>query len=182
MAQFIGTTRSDYSTHSTTLHTRLLFTLDFSFMESSTVSTGDMSQPLGLAVNAAPSDVVLEVVHEEPLDVDKAEHSDQEVCEWLDGDEERDGNPALAIKTHVTLDIEPFPDEILRRDNVENSFKAMEKDGELVVPITSLYYCVWDGVPTYLEEKDNVWCGAEHGRTTWLNSKRLGTFSTPLNE
>lgn len=93
-----------------------------------------------------------------------------------------DSNPALAIRTKITLDIEPFPGDILEKINVAYAFRPAEKDGELFVPIVSLYQCVWEGVPTYLEEKSDVWAGSQYGTTTWLTSKRLGTFPSCVDE
>jgi hypothetical protein len=91
-------------------------------------------------------------------------------------------NPALEIKTKVTLDIEPFPGQILQKINPDYSFRPTEKDGELVVPIVCLFKCVWEGLATTVEEKDSIWCGAEHGKTAWVNAKRMGAFPTPANE
>ena len=93
-----------------------------------------------------------------------------------------DCNPSLWKREEARLDIEPFPEEILRRINIGKGFRGVEKDGEFVVPVSGLYRCVWDGAPTYLEERSEVWAGAEFGTTIWLNSKPLGTFSSPVNE
>ena len=80
-------------------------------------------------------------------------------------------NPALRMRDHAILDIEPFPEEILEKLNVGEVYRGVEKDGELVVPIIGLYHCVWDGAPIYLEEKSEVWAGTEFGTTVWLQSK-----------
>jgi hypothetical protein len=90
-------------------------------------------------------------------------------------------NPTLEIRTKTTLDIEPFPGPILQKINPTYAFQPRERDGELVVPIACLFKCVWEGLPTTIEEKDNLWCGAEHGVTAWVNAKRLGAFPTPAN-
>jgi hypothetical protein len=139
------------------------------------------------AMPNAPAKILLsESVHGESSDIDKAERSDKTCPEVfsdpLDEDPVSEGNPALAIRTKVTLDIEPFPNDILRIINTAYSFKVAEKDNDLIVPITSLYQCVWNDAPTYLEEKSDIWCGAQYGNTTWLTFKRLGTFPTPVNE
>lgn len=54
----------------------------------------------------------------------------------------------------------------------------MEKEGQPMAPITAS----WNHAPVYLEEKSEVWCGTEYGTTTWLKSRRLGTFPTPVKE
>jgi hypothetical protein len=91
-----------------------------------------------------------------------------------------DCNPALRTQRDATLDIQPFPQEILGKINVGEIYRAVEKDGELVVPITGLYRCVWDEAPIYIEEKSEVWAGAEFGTTAWLACKPLGTYSTSV--
>jgi hypothetical protein len=154
--------------------------------ESSEFHLVETSQ-LSDAMPNTPAKIVLsQFLHGESSDIDKAERSDKTCPEVLPdplgGEEVSQGNPALAIRTKVTLDIEPFPNDILRIINTAYSFKVTEKDSDLVVPITSLYQCVWNGAPTYLEEKSDIWCGAEYGNTTWLTFKRLGTFPTPVNE
>ena len=60
-------------------------------------------------------------------------------------------------------------------------YRAAEKDGKLVVPITGLYRSVWDGAPLYIEETSDVWAGSEFGTTAWLASKPLGTYSTSIH-
>lgn len=91
-------------------------------------------------------------------------------------------NPALVIKKEIKLDINSFPDEILKKINVEYAFRPMGKGGELVVPVVGMYQCVFDDAPTSLEEKSEVWAGSEYGTTTWLISKRLGTFPTRVDK
>ena len=140
------------------------------------------------AITTAPlaAEIPLGQFLHESLEIDKAVRSDQTCAEALSGpldeDEEFEGNPALAKRTKLTLDIEPFPNDILRLITTAYSFRPAEKDGEFTVPITSLYRCILNDAPTYLEEKSDVWCGAQHGNTTWLAFKRLGTFPTPCNE
>jgi hypothetical protein len=90
-------------------------------------------------------------------------------------------HPALEIRKKTTLDFDPFPKEILSKVNVTYSFKPAEKEGDLIVPLTAVYQCVFDGAPTYLEEKAEVWAGSEYGKTHWLMSKRLGNFPTPAD-
>lgn len=90
-------------------------------------------------------------------------------------------NPALLCRRDATLDIEPYPTEILKRINVGEVCHATEKNGELIVPVIALYRCVWDGAPIYLQEKSEVWGGAVFGTTDWLNSKQLGTYSIPID-
>ena len=92
------------------------------------------------------------------------------------------GNTALATKTKIRLDIDPFPARILNKINVPNAFRPAEKHGELIVPIVIQYQCVFDDAPTCLEEKSEVWAGSEYGTTTWLTSKRLGTFPAHIDE
>ena len=91
-------------------------------------------------------------------------------------------NPALEIRTKTTLDIEPFPENILEKIKVDYPFRPREQDGELVVPIVSSFKCVWEGLPTTVEEMDTVWCGAERWKTVWVRAKRLGTFPTPAKD
>jgi hypothetical protein len=91
-------------------------------------------------------------------------------------------NPALAIKTKIILDIEPFPGNIVNKISVPNTFRPAEKDGELIVPIVVKYQCVFDDAPTCVEERSEVWAGSGYGTTTWLTSKRLGTFPTRVDE
>lgn len=93
-----------------------------------------------------------------------------------------DCNPALWKRKKAELDIEPFPEDILSKINVGECFRVVEKDGELVVPVTGLYRSVWDGAPTYLEEKTEVWAGMEFGATIWVNSKPQGTYSISIDE
>lgn len=90
-------------------------------------------------------------------------------------------HPALETRSKTTLDFDPFPREILSKVNVTYSFKPAEKDGDLIVPLTAVYQCAFDGAPTYLEEKAEVWAGSEYGKTHWLVSKRLGNFPTPAD-
>jgi hypothetical protein len=91
-------------------------------------------------------------------------------------------NPALQMKRQARLDIDPFPKSVLGKVDVAHAFKPVEKNGQFTVPITAQYKGVWNDAPVYLEEKSEVWCGGEYGVTSWLKSKRLGVFSTPLKE
>jgi hypothetical protein len=86
-------------------------------------------------------------------------------------------NPALKITEKVKFDIEPFPDDVLRRLDVSYAFKPYEKEGVLVAPLTASYHCVWEDVPTTIEEKSEVWAGSEYGSTIWIPSMRLGTYT-----
>jgi len=91
-------------------------------------------------------------------------------------------NPALQIKEETPLGFDPFPTSILGKIDASLPFRPMEKEGQLMAPITAQYKASWNHAPVYLEEKSEVWCGAEYGATTWLKSRRLGTFPTPLKE
>jgi hypothetical protein len=91
-------------------------------------------------------------------------------------------NPALKMKGKTRLDIDPFPSSVLSKIDVAHAFKPVEKNRELTVPITAQYKSFWNDAPVYLEEKSEVWCGSEYGYTSWLKSKHLGVFPTPLKE
>jgi hypothetical protein len=90
-------------------------------------------------------------------------------------------NPALEIREHASLDIDPLPQAILSRIDPTYSFKPFENDGDLVTPITCLYQCEWEGLATTLEEKGEVWTGTEMGSTTWISSIRLGAYAIPCH-
>jgi hypothetical protein len=90
-------------------------------------------------------------------------------------------NPALKMK-ETTLGFDAFPSSILGKIDVSQPFKPLEKEGQLMVPITAQYRASWNHAPVYLEEKSELWCGAEYGATTWLKSRRLGTFPTLVKE
>jgi hypothetical protein len=91
-------------------------------------------------------------------------------------------NPALQIREETSLGFDAFPSSILGKIDVSQPFKPMEKEGQLMAPITALYKASWSHAPVLLEEKSEVWCGAEYGTTTWLKSRGLGTFPPPVKE
>src|SRR5436305_4281388 len=55
------------------------------------------------------------------------------------------GNSGFTIKTKLSFNIEPFPSEIVRRLSTSRSFRSVEKDGELIVPLTCIFRCIWEG-------------------------------------
>ena|ERR1700737_243546 len=100
----------------------------------------------------------------------------------VDEKESVSGNPALEVKEQAKLDIDAFPEVILRRIDPAYSFKPFEKNGELVAPFTAVYHYVWEDVPAILREKSEVWAGSEFGSTTWVTTIRLGAYVIPRDE
>jgi hypothetical protein len=93
-----------------------------------------------------------------------------------------DVNPALARRQKVTLDIDVFPANILRIINVTYSFRPIEKDGDLFLPLVGEYRCTWNEMPISMEEKSEVWAGAEYASTTWISSVPLGVYPALVAE
>jgi hypothetical protein len=91
-------------------------------------------------------------------------------------------NPALELRNKAVLEIDPLPNDILGRIDLTYSFKPMEKDGALVIPIICLYHCEWEELATILEEKSDVWTGSEFGVTSWISSMRLGAYTISCDE
>lgn len=91
-------------------------------------------------------------------------------------------NPALKLRNKAVLEIDPLPNGILGRIDLTYSFKPMEKDGALVIPIICLYHCEWEELATVLDEKSDVWTGSEFGVTSWISSMRLGAYTISCDE
>lgn len=91
-------------------------------------------------------------------------------------------NRALEVREKAVLEIDPLPSDILNRIDLTYSFKPLEKDDGLVTPIACVYQCEWEQMATVLEEKSDVWTGAEFGGTSWISSIRLGGYAVPCDE